>query len=69
HAASVRPEPESNSPNKNDSHPQAQAEFESEQSDLTKRHQKLAAKKTTPQHGNIRAWQKTTTKQNHQTHY
>ena len=31
HAASVRPEPESNSPNKNFSHPQAQAEFESEQ--------------------------------------
>ena len=27
HAASVRPEPGSNSPNKNDSHPQAQAEF------------------------------------------
>ena len=44
HAASVRPEPGSNSPNKNFSHPQAQAEFESEQSDLTKRHQKLASK-------------------------
>jgi hypothetical protein len=48
HAASVRPEPESNSPNKTSSHPQAQAEFESEQSDLTKRHQKLASKNHTP---------------------
>ena len=50
HAASVRPEPESNSPNKNPH--QTAGEFESEQSDLTKRHQKLASTKTTtPQHG------------------
>ena len=52
HAASVRPEPGSNSPNKNNSHPKAQAEFESEQSDLTKRHQKLASiKKPRPNTG------------------
>ena len=62
HAASVRPEPESNSPNKNLA-PTGKAEFESEQSDLTKRHQKLASKKTTPQHGKIRAWQKNNNKQ------
>jgi hypothetical protein len=50
HAASVRPEPESNSPNKNQPtpHNEAQAEFESEQSDLTKRHQKLASTKQRP---------------------
>src|ERR1700735_3420402 len=58
HAASVRPEPGSNSPNKNPQPQKGQAEFESEQSDLTKRHQKPASKKTTPQHGNIKAWQK-----------
>ena len=34
HAASVRPEPESNSPNKNNPH-QSTGEFESEKSDLT----------------------------------
>ena len=71
HAASVRPEPESNSPNKNDSHPQAQAEFESEQSDLTKRHQKLASKnKTTPSTREVSGMaKKQQQKQNHQTHY
>jgi hypothetical protein len=47
HAASVRPEPESNSPNKNPSK-QTEAEFESEKSDLTKRHQKLASKNIHP---------------------
>jgi hypothetical protein len=66
HAASVRPEPGSNSPNKNFPHPQAQAEFESEQSDLTKRHQKLASKKQTasrhgaPKHGQKQQQNKTT---------
>ena len=44
HAASVRPEPESNSPNKNNPSRET-GEFESEKSDLTKRHQKLASKK------------------------
>jgi hypothetical protein len=63
HAASVRPEPESNSPNKNFSHPQAQAEFESEQSDLTKRHQKTGiTKKPRPDTGSQNAAKKTTTK-------
>ena len=47
HAASVRPEPESNSPNKNNPS-QRQVEFESEQSDLTKRHQKTGITKTGP---------------------
>ena len=52
HAASVRPEPGSNSPNKN---PRPnEAEFESEQSDLTTRHQKLASKTTTPLNGKKR---------------
>src|SRR5271156_960415 len=51
HAASVRPEPESNSPNKNNPSRET-GEFESEKSDLTKRHQKLASKNaTTPAHG------------------
>jgi hypothetical protein len=38
-------------------------EFESEQSDLTKRHQTNWHQKkiATPQHGGIKAWQKTTT--------
>jgi hypothetical protein len=51
HAASVRPEPESNSPNKN--YPSRETgEFESEKSDLTKGHQELASiKTTTPTHG------------------
>ena len=63
HAASVRPEPESNSPNKNFSHPQAQAEFESEQSDLTKRHQKTGiTKKPRSDTGSQSAAKKTTTK-------
>jgi hypothetical protein len=46
-------------------------ESESEKSDLTKRHQKTGIKKTTtPTHGKCkRHGQKTTTKQNHQTHY
>src|ERR1700730_6911765 len=62
HAASVRPEPGSNSPNKNPgTNP---AEFESEQSDQTKRHQKTGITKTKP-HPNTGASehdQKTTTK-------
>jgi hypothetical protein len=64
HAASVRPEPGSNSPNKNNSHPQAQAEFESEQSDLTKRHQKtgITKKQPHPNTGVPEHGQKTTTK-------
>jgi hypothetical protein len=70
HAASVRPEPESNSPNKNFSHPKAQAEFESEQSDLTKRHQKTGiTKKPRPDTGSQNAAKKQQQKQNHQTHY
>ena len=44
HAASVRPEPGSNSPNKNPP-PTGRAAFESEQSNPAKRHQKLASKK------------------------
>ena len=53
HAASVRPEPESNSPNKNNPTHKEPSEFESEKSDLTKRHQKLASKTktTTPTTG------------------
>jgi hypothetical protein len=72
HAASVRPEPGSNSPNKNFPHPQAQAEFESEQSDLTKRHQKLASKKQGHTHTREvtdMTQKKQQQKQNHQTHY
>jgi hypothetical protein len=74
HAASVRPEPESNSPNKNNPTHKEPSEFESEKSDLTKRHQKLASKTktTTPTTGRRgvphQEWPKTTNK-NHQTHY
>jgi hypothetical protein len=54
HAASVRPEPGSNSPNKN-------------QNSL---HQRNLTKKTPhPNTGNVRMRQKTTTNKNHQTHY
>ncbi|MGO9098900.1 MAG: hypothetical protein ACLP9Y_05450, partial [Mycobacterium sp.] len=54
-------EPESNSPNKNNpSH--KTGEFESEKSDLTKRHQKLASKTTTPTHGNMQTWPKNNNK-------
>src|SRR5689334_22134575 len=50
HAASVRPEPGSNSPNKNP-RPTGPAEFESEQSNPAKRHQKLASKNHVPTRG------------------
>src|SRR3981081_900464 len=63
HAASVRPEPGSNSPNKNNPHPQAQAESNSEQSEPNKKTPKnWHHKKTTPQHGGIRAWPKNNNK-------
>ena len=49
HAASVRPEPESNSPNKNIPHPKkGTREFESEQSDHSKKTPKTGIKKTKP---------------------
>src|ERR1700712_1029605 len=70
HAASVRPEPGSNSPNKNVPNPQAQAEFESEKPDHSKKTPKTGIKKTKPHPTReVKAWPKTTTKQNHQTHY
>ena len=55
HAASVRPEPESNSPNKNNP-TQKRVKWNSNQNkpDLTKRHQKLASKKPHPQTGKRR---------------
>jgi hypothetical protein len=65
HAASVRPEPESNSPNKNNPSRET-GEFESEKSDLTKRHQKLASincDHTRPR-GVFRCGQKTTKNKN-----
>src|ERR1700749_1788583 len=49
HAASVRPEPGSNSPNKNPG--TKSGRIQSEQSDLTKRHQKLASKNNPPHTG------------------
>ena len=61
HAASVRPEPGSNSPNKNNPTTQA-GEFKSEQSDLTKTTPKTGITKTTPQHGKLKRGKKTTTK-------
>ena len=60
HAASVRPEPGSNSPNKNPH--QTWANPNQRKSDLTKRHQKLASKKTTPPHGKYQAWPKNNNK-------
>jgi hypothetical protein len=71
HAASVRPEPGSNSPNKNIPHPKRAQENSNQNNPITaKRHQKLASKKQnhTPTR-EVKAWPKTTTKQNHQTHY
>jgi hypothetical protein len=74
HAASVRPEPESNSPNKNQPTPQkAQTEFESEkpdhqQKDTKNWHQKNKKQSHTPTR-EVKMQPKTTTKQNHQTHY
>jgi hypothetical protein len=70
HAASVRPEPGSNSPNKNPP-PQKGRNISNQKNLITaKRHQKLASKKQnhTPTR-EVKAWPKTTTKQNHQTHY
>jgi hypothetical protein len=66
HAASVRPEPGSNSPNKNPS--TTEAEFKSEKPDIVR---KTDNKKTPhPRHGAPRMWSKTkTTNKNHQTHY
>ena len=63
HAASVRPEPESNSPNKNPS-PKRQGRIRIRTSlKPNKRHQTNWHQKTTatPQHGGIRMQQKTTT--------
>ena len=60
HAASVRPEPGSNSPNKNPHH--TGRRIQSEQSDLTKRHQKTGITKTTPQHGALKRGQKNNNK-------
>jgi hypothetical protein len=48
HAASVRPEPGSNSPNKNQPTPKRRQNSNQNKSDLTKRHQKLASKNHTP---------------------
>ncbi|MCB0941078.1 MAG: hypothetical protein KDB72_12705, partial [Mycobacterium sp.] len=69
--ASVRPEPGSNSPNKN---PQVktQAEFESEKSDQTKRHQTNWHQKNhthTGKTGSPPTGMAKTTNKNHQTHY
>ena len=64
HAASVRPEPESNSPNKNNPS-QGQVNSQSEIDQATKKN----LGKTTPRHGGVKAWQKQTTNKNHQTHY
>ena len=67
HAASVRPEPESNSPNKNNPD-QNPGEFESEKSDQAP--EKSGIKKShTPTRGRRSATKKQTTNKNHQTHY
>jgi hypothetical protein len=65
HAASVRPEPESNSPNKNNpTHKRAKWNPNQNKPDLTKRHQKLASKKPHPkrekEHGKNKQQTKTT---------
>ena len=60
HAASVRPEPGSNSPNKTQ-------KGNSEKSDLTSI--KLAKKHHTPTNGKTKECDKKTTNKNHQTHY
>jgi hypothetical protein len=70
HAASVRPEPGSNSPNKNNPNPKAQAEFESEKPDHSKKTPKTGIKKTTPSTREVSGMaKKQQQKQNHQTHY
>src|SRR6476619_3139219 len=68
HAASVRPEPESNSPNKNNPHPKSAGESESEKFDLTTSHNWQSSNNDMPPNGKMRTQQKTTNK-NHQTHY
>ena len=69
HAASVRPEPGSNSPNKNPHHT-GQANPNQRKSDLTKRHQKTGITKTTPSTREVSGMaKKQQQKQNHQTHY
>ena len=60
HAASVRPEPGSNSPNKNP-HKNV-GEFNQNNPNLTKTTPKTGIKKPHPPHGKYQAWQKTTTK-------
>src|ERR1700760_891422 len=71
HAASVRPEPGSNSPNKNSPTTNRPGRIQSEQSDLTTKTPKTGIKKQPhPQHGKPRMQPKTkTTNKNHQTHY
>src|SRR6201999_532296 len=67
HAASVRPEPGSNSPNKNPSTKRGRIQI---RENLTKaRHQKLASQTPHPNTGSQSMAKKTTTNKNHQTHY
>lgn len=69
HAASVRPEPGSNSPNKNNPTPQSQANSNQKNPITNNRHQNWHPKNTPhPTNGKIRGTTKTTNK-NHQTHY
>ena len=71
HAASVRPEPGSNSPNKNPPPHRQGSNRNQRKSDLTKRHQNWHHKnRPHPQHGAPRMQpKKQQQKQNHQTHY
>jgi hypothetical protein len=67
HAASVRPEPGSNSPNKN---PHQNGRIQSEQSEPNKKTPKTGIKKTTPSTREVSGMaKKQQQKQNHQTHY
>ena len=71
HAASVRPEPGSNSPNKNP-HPQKGRQNSNQKNPITNKQTPKTGitKNHVPRHGAPRnAAKKTTTKQNHQTHY
>ena len=69
HAASVRPEPGSNSPNKNPHTKPAQAESTIRENLTKARHQKLASKNHVPTRGAETRPKKQQQKQNHQTHY
>ena len=68
HAASVRPEPGSNSPNKNPHTPKRRRQNPNQKNPITNQKNKSGKKQHHTPKREKEAWQKTTNK-NHQTHY